>query len=228
MVNIKKIIKCVSLGLCIISASPVVTAAEQTEKLWSLITLGGNYGKIVYYIEPQLRLIYRKNEFQQFLTNTGVGYKFKPQWQIWLGQTFSADSQDSVPGSLDEYRFWQQIVWQHDLNLATFISRSRVEERKSLFFNEWAYRFRKRVLLNQPLNERYSLVINNEFFININKVNWIITDTFDQNRAYVGLERRINKIFYLGLGYMNQYLSTIIPQDNHILWLNWRIDLKDN
>lgn len=203
-----------------------VVAAQQAEKMWSSLTLSGDYGKIVYYIEPQLRLIYRDNQFQQFLTNSGMGYKVVPNWQIWFGQTFSADSQDAVAGSLDEYRLWQQIIWKHRLASVSLISRTRFEERKSLFFSDWAYRLRQRVLLNKPLTNNLSLVINDEIFFNINKASWIITNRLDQNRAYLGVEQHMTENTYLGVGYMNQYLSTPISQSNHVLWINWRIDLE--
>lgn len=202
-------------------------AVQQSEKMWSLLTLAGNYGKVVYYVEPQLRLVFRDDVFQQFLGNMGMGYQVHPDWQFWFGQTFSADSQDAVPGNLDEYRLWQQIIWKHALPSALFVSRTRFEERKSLYFPSWAYRLRQRVMLNRPLNNQLSLVIGNEIFFNVNQVDWVITDQLDQNRAYIGIERRMSENTYMGVGYMNQYLSTPIPQSNHVLCVNWRIDLEE-
>lgn len=218
------------LGIFLILANiplPVV-AVQQAEKMWSLITLSGDYGRMVYYIEPQLRLVYEDNLFQQFLANAGMGYKVVPNWQIWFGQTFSLDSQDAVAGSLDECRLWQQIIWRRRLPSLLFISRMRLEERKSLSFPDWAYRLRQRVLLNKPLTNNLSIVITNEIFFNINNASWIITDRLDQNRAYLGVEQQLSENTYLGVGYMNQYLSTPIPQSNHVLWINWRIDLEKN
>lgn len=220
---------CIKLIVLLLASTPqFATAAQQTAKMWSLLTLAGDYGKIVYSIEPQLRLIYNNNVFQQFLANSGIGYKIAPHYQIWLGQTFSADSQDAAPGSSDEYRLWQQLIWKHTLRSASVISRTRFEERKSFFFPDWAYRLRERILISKPLNENFSLVFNDEIFLNVNKVSWIITNRLDQNRAFFGLERRLTEKTYLGLGYINQYLSTPIVQFNHVLWLNWRIDLENN
>lgn len=219
-------IKIISISLLLANIPLPVVAAQQAEKMWSLLTLSGDYGKIVYYIEPQLRLINRDNPFQQFLANAGMGYKVIPNWQIWFGQTFSADSQDAVAGSFDEYRLWQQVIWKRRLPFVSLISRTRFEERKSLFFTNWAYRLRQRLLLNKPLTNHLSLVMSNEIFFNMNGASWIITDRLDQNRAYLGVEQQISEITYLGLGYMNQYLSTPIPQSNHVLWINWRIDLE--
>ena len=220
--------KLISVSLLLANIPLPVVAAQQAEKMWSLLTLSGDYGKIVYYIEPQLRLIYRNNLFQQFLTNTGMGYKVTPNWQIWFGVTFSADSQDAVAGSLDEYRLWQQIVWKRRLSSVSLLSRTRFEERKSLFFSDLAYRLRQRVLLNKPLTNNLSLVISNEMFFNVKKASWIITERLDQNRTYLGVEQHMSKNTYLGVGYMNQYLSTPTPQSSHVLWINWRIDLEES
>jgi len=202
-------------------------AAEQEKKMWSLVTLSGNYGKVLYYVEPQMRLVYRDPMFQQFLTNAGMGYKVASNWQLWFGQTISADSQDAVAGSFDEYRLWQQVVWLQRHPLLSVVSRTRFEERKSLEFSDWAYRLRQRVLFNKPLTSMFSIVISDEIFFNMNQVRWILTDRLDQNRAYVGVEQRLSEHTYLGIGYMNQYLSTPITQSNHVLWLNWRIDLEE-
>ncbi len=219
-------IKLITVSLFLANIPMTAVVAQQAEKMWSLLTLSGNYERIVYYIEPQLRLIYRDNLFQQFLANSGMGYKVVPNWQIWFGQTFSADSQDAVAGSLDEYRLWQQITWQSSLPSVSIISRTRFEERKSLFFYDWSYRLRQKLLLNKPLTNNMSVVITNEIFFNTNKASWIITDRLDQNRAYLGVEQQMSEKTYLGVGYMNQYLSTPTPQSNHVIWINWRIDLE--
>lgn len=221
-------IRLISIPLLFANIPLPVMAAQHAEKMWSLLTLSGDYGRVVYNIEPQLRLVYADNPFQQFLTNAGVGYKVTPHWQLWFGQTFSADSQDAVAGSVDEYRLWQQIIWKGRLPSASLISRTRFEERKSLFFPDWSYRLRQRILLNKPLTSNLSLVLSNEIFFNVNKTSWIITDRLDQNRAYIGVEQRMSPNTYLGAGYMNQYLSTAIPQANNVLWINWRIDLEKN
>ncbi len=188
--------------------------------------ISGRLWKDCLLLEPQLRLVYRDKSFQQFLTNAGMGYKVSSNWQIWFGQTLSADSQDAVARSLDEYRLWQQIIWTGRRSSVSFISRTRFEERKSLFFPDWAYRLRQRVLLNKPLSNNLSIVMSDEIFVSMNKPNWITTDHLDQNRAYLGVEQRMSQKTYLGVGYMNQYLSTPTAQSNHVLWINWRIDLE--
>jgi len=214
------------LGLLILISLPFGSfAIQQINKQWSLFTLSGNYKELLYTIEPQLRLFDQQHGFQQFLANAGIGYKTTPNLQIWFGQTISFDSQDAVPGSVEEYRIWQQVLYKHSFYSAQLISRTRIEERKSFFFPDWAYRFRERLLINKPIANNLSLVISDELFINMNKASWIITGRLDQNRAYLGLEQRLSPRSYLGVGYMSQYLSLPITQVDRVVVLSWRLDL---
>jgi hypothetical protein len=217
----KKIIIC----LLLLSSSSV--AMQSSDKLWSSFTLEGNYGGLVYQVEPQLRLVYDNHPFQQFLNNSGMGYQIKPAWQLWVGQTFSADSQDAVAGSLDEYRLWEQIVWNHQIDRTQIFSRTRIEERKSLFFAEWAYRIRERIAAHTAITKNISFVMSDEIFFNLNHANWITTQTLDQNRAYIGIEQALSENKFLSVGYLNQYLSTKNTQFNSVLMINFRIQLPE-
>lgn len=220
--KIAKIEYIATLFLCFCS----VGWGQQIDKMWSLFTLNGNYDEFLYNIEPQLRVAYTTQyPFQQFLTNIGGGYALSNEWQAWLGQTFSADSQDALPGSLDEYRLWEQLVWNHSMQKNQLISRTRLEERKSLYFSPIACRLRERLLFKTPLTNNMSMIISDEFFINLNSVNWIITKRFDQNRAYIGVEQQLSPTMFLSAGYMNQYLSLKIPQFNPVLVINFTVNL---
>lgn len=201
-------------------------AAQTNNKFWSSFTLTGNYGAFLYNIEPQLRLINKNNSFNQFLTNAGGGYQVAPSWQLWLGQTIGTLSQDTVIGDYEEYRIWEQIVWQQKINTVQLISRSRLEERKSFYFAEWANRFRERLLINVPLTNNFSLAASNEFFINLNQVDWITTKTWDQNRAYIGVVQQLSKSTFLNVGYMNQWIFTPILQSNKVFVINLQINLE--
>jgi hypothetical protein len=200
-------------------------AVQTNNKFWSSFTLNGNYGTFLYHIEPQLRLIDASKPFNQFLTNAGGGYQVAPSWQLWLGQTISTISQDTVAGDYEEYRFWEQAVWQHNLATLSLISRSRVEQRKSFYFAEWANRFRERLLINIPLTDNFSLVTSDEFFINLNQVSWVTTKTWDQNRAYIGLTQQLSKSTFLSVGYMNQWIFSPILQSDRVFVVNLQINL---
>lgn len=215
----------VLLFVAFLSVTSPIMAVQSTDKLWSLITLSGNYGSFLYNIEPQLRLIDQNNTFNQFLTNAGGGYQVAPAWQLWLGQTIGTLSQDAGPGDYEEYRMWEQIVWQHSFDSAKLTSRTRLEQRKSFYFSEWANRFRERMLINIPLTTKISLALSNEILVNLNQVEWITTKTLDQNRAYVGLVQKLSPSTSFGIGYMNQLIFTSIRQSDNVLVLNLQINL---
>lgn len=200
------------------------------------MTLNGNYGTFLYFVEPQLRLIEPKtsgadqtsNVFNQFLGNIAGGYEIYPEWQLWFGQTISTTAQDAVALSREEYRAWEQIMWNHKtINNIHINSRFRAEQRKSLYFPEWAFRLRERLIFNIPLKNNLSYELSNEILYNLNLVPWITTTAWDQNRFYIALVQRFSKHYAFAVGYMNQYLFRDAPlaQANNVLYLNFRYNL---
>ncbi len=200
-------------------------AVKSANKFWSLLTLTGNYGLFLYNIEPQLRLIDASRPLNQFLANSGGGFQITPAWQFWLGQTLSTVSQDAEPGDFEEYRIWEQLVWQHQFNLIRLTSRTRLEQRKSFDYSTWANRLRERMLINVPLTTNYSLAVSNEILVNLNQVPWIATKTWDQNRAYVGIVQQLSESAFLSAGYMNQWIYTPIMRSDRVFLVNLQINL---
>lgn len=72
-----------------------------------------------------------------------------------------------------------------------------------------------------PFAPDFSVVASDEFFANINKTNYGADDGFDQNRAFGGIGYNFNKNIKTELGYMNQYIRKLGPdQMDHILSVN--------
>lgn len=205
-------------------------------KFWMPVTLNGNYGSFLYFFEPQLRLIIpkasglnqRNNFFNQFLGNIAGGCEIHPEWQIWFGQTISTIAQDAISLSQEEYRSWEQIMWNHTtIKNIRINSRFRAEQRKSLNFPEWAFRIRERFIFNIPLTDKLSYELSDEILYNLNSVPWITSTAWDQNRFYIALVQQFSVHYAFALGYMNQYLFRTAPleQANNILYLNLRYNL---
>ncbi len=205
-------------------------------KFWIPVTLNGNYGAFLYFLEPQIRFIEPQtsgsdptsNIFNQFLGNIAGGYEIYPEWQLWLGQTISTTAQDAISSSREEYRAWEQIMWNHKTtNNIRINSRFRAEQRKSLDFPEWAFRLRERLIFNFPLKNNLSYELSDEILYNLNTVPWIDATAWDQNRFYIALVQRFSKHYAFALGYMNQYLFRDAPlaQANNVLYLNIRYNL---
>lgn len=203
-------------------------------KFWMPVTLNGNYGSFLYFVEPQLRLIEpdqvgsnrNKNLFNQFLGNVAGGREIYPEWQLWFGQTISTIAQDAVALSREEYRAWEQIIWNHKiLKNININSRFRAEQRKSLDFPMWAFRLRERFIINMPIKGNIAYEISDEILYNLNSVPWIATTAWDQNRFYLAIVQTFSEKYAFALGYMNQYLFRDIPQASNILYLNFRYNL---
>lgn len=208
-------------------------------KLWIPVSLNGNYGTFLYFVEPQLRLIEPKisqasestptsNIFNQFLGNIAGGYEIFPEWQIWFGQTITTTAQDARRLSREEYRSWEQIMWNHHTTNNIHInSRFRAEQRKSLDFPEWAFRIRERLIFNIPLTHNLSYELSDEILYNLNSVPWVDTTAWDQNRFYIALVQRFSIRYAFAIGYMNQYLFRDPPlaQANNVLYCNIRYNL---
>ena len=210
------------------SFTPETWAVRSINKSWSLLTLTGNYGPFLYNIEPQMRIFEQPNPFQQFLTNASGGYNVTPDWQLWLGQAVTTVSQDAIAGTVDEVRVWQQAVWNKQLLRMQFSSRTRIEERRSFGFSDWAFRFRERALLSIPLTEKIELEAADEVLLNLKHVQWLTTGTWDQNRASLAIVQQLSESCFISVGYMNQYLFIInTPQSDNVLLMNLRFNLPE-
>lgn len=208
----------------------LVSTATQSDnsfgKFWGLITYNANYQKFYYMLEPQIRLVYRNEPYEQFMLNAGGGIDIASKLQLWLGQTISNFSpynnvtEDVASNDLNEYRLWQQLLWTDIYSTGSVVFRSRLEERKSFNDTLWAARFRERGYWTIQFTNYQSLVLSDEFFINVKTVPWIVTKTFDQNRAYIGILQKMTPTTSFSISYMNQYLSRTPVEINHAVVLN--------
>jgi hypothetical protein len=194
-------------------------AAASYTKFWELATFTGQYQNWTYLIEPQLRLIHQPDVYEQTLINMGAGQTILPNLQLWLGQTYSNFSpqnniaEDISADDVNEYRIWEQLLWT--LPEKKLIFKARLEERHSLENAPWSIRFRERTYWTLPLKGSYSLLISDEWFINLNKTSWVVTKAFDQNRFFAGVLKQINTHISFSISYLNQYISRTPIEINH-------------
>ncbi len=206
---------------------PQMTFAEvlKSNEAWAVLTLMGKKDNWLSMIEPQYRVMSGDTSVNnQTLFNAGGGYQVSSQWQLWLGGTWSTTAQDTLNASHYEARTWQQTVWTDKFSANTLIMRTRLEERKSMDYEDWSYRLRERAQFNVPITAPYYLVFMDEFFINLNSVEWVTTGTIDQNRAYAGIARQFTPSILAGIGYLNQYIYTSPAQLDNVLLLNMQIN----
>ncbi|MFI5206312.1 MAG: DUF2490 domain-containing protein, partial [Candidatus Paceibacterales bacterium] len=72
---------------------------------------------------------------------------------------------------------------------------------------------------------KYAPVIADEVFINVTKPDWVTNNTFDQNRAFLGIDIPMSKKTYFEVGYLNQYeVKTNQNQVNNILYVAFNVN----
>ena len=209
----------------LLSLIPELCFSESYTKIWGLASYFGKYEQLLYMVEPQIRLVDSAGTYEQSLLNAGIGTIIKPQLQIWLGQTYTNYSDNNNVAEdvqnvvINEYRIWEQITWQRPFS-DEFASRLRLEQRHAFESSEWAVRLRERAYWTIPLNERFSLALNDEIFLNLKLVPWVSTSTFDQNRLFVGIYYKLTPNIGLNVSYMNQYIARESVEVNNGLMLN--------
>lgn len=180
-------------------------------------------------VEPQIRWVDRRPAYEQFMLNAGGGVSLNSKLQVWVGQTYSDyarrdDITDDVSDRVtEEYRNWQQVIWipiPHSVLL-----RSRLEERRSFENPRWGVRLRERLYWQTPFSNNTSLVLSDEFFINVNHVPWIRTSTLDQNRAYAGIQQKLTSTFSMNVSYMNQNIFRKRPESNPAVVVNFYVNM---
>lgn len=173
-----------------------------------------------------MRLIERNNIFDEFLLNAAVGFEMDRGLRFYFGQAITTVAQDANPLSQEEYRMWEQLIYNYETISGIKInSRFRVEERKSFNFPQWGFRMRERLIVNFPLTNNMSYELSNEILYNLNSVPWIETTSWDQNRAYVAVVQRFSDHYAFAVGYMSQYLFRRFARSDHVLYLNFRFNL---
>jgi hypothetical protein len=201
-------------------------AVESFSKLWGLYTINGRYDKLIFVVEPQLRLVNRPGVYDELLINEGLGFWANKKIQVWAGQTIvnhysSNDVVEDVSSNVTgEYRLWQQISLLDNNKLGNFLLRNRLEERHAENIASWSVRYRDRLYWTIPLTQNQSLFISDEVFINAKKTSWIKTNTFDQNRLFLGIMQNLSPTLNFTISYLNQYINRAPVEVNHGIVIN--------
>jgi hypothetical protein len=216
-------------------------------QVWGQIMANINLGNVTgnenlknwrIWAEGQGRFGMDASQFSQSIIRPGIGYALNDKVTIWAGYAWVPTSKPFANPNggknFDEHRIWQQLIYADSFSWGRFQWRSRFEQR---FFdddvpdpghNDVGYRFRQLIKFAFPLtqiHENLSFIVQDELFINMNtpQKGWI-TKGFDQNRGFVGLGWKFNKMANAEIGYMNQLVnrpwSRRPDQMQHILGVN--------
>jgi hypothetical protein len=189
----------------------------------------------------------RRNDFlkntQQNFARFGMLYFLNPNVSIGAGYGyFWTEPYGTSPAkaAFGENRYWEQIQWRTNYGKYELVNRLRLEQRNvnnpiadaNGVFKEGPSVFTNRIRMQQKLSVPFRgssihdrsvyYTLANEMMVNFGEN--VKLNTFDQNRAFVGLGYRLPRVGRLEIGYQNQYLlksdgKTVESNGSMNIWL---------
>jgi hypothetical protein len=209
-----------------VHAGPTV---NQDFRLWSPVYLTFPLSpSLLGYMEVNPRFGDDVSELDQLLLRPAIGYKLTDRLSLWQGYAWIGNYQ---PRFSEEHRVFQQLLYKRMFPFVTLLSRSRLEERIIDNADGTAVRVRTLLRGDFPLPQApdWAIVVYDEIFVNLNAVGNGPDSGLDQNRFFLGMNRRFTKQFNMDLGYQMQALNNrsagLINQINHIILLQFFINL---
>lgn len=165
-------------------------------------------------------------DFNQLLIRPSIGYNLSKNWSIWQGYAWITNY---IPSFISEQRIWQQLLYEKQFERFPKLSltnRFRTEERFIQRVSGAPFRIRNMLRLQYALdkNKKWSFVLFDEPFINLSSHNGGPQSGIDQNRLFVGVNRKFNAHVNAEAGYLMQYIN--IPNSgvdklNHNILVNF-------
>ena len=110
----------------LVGARPSV-AIDSDFQVWTPVYLTVSYAdNILGWYEVQPRFGEDASRVNQLLLRTAMGYRFAPNWSVWLGYAWTPAF---VPRFRSESRMYQQLLYLADFSIARVMSRTRFEQR---------------------------------------------------------------------------------------------------
>ena len=185
-----------------------IFAGTHDFQIWTPVYLTVNFtDKIQGWYEAQPRFGDDASQVNQLLLRTALGYTFTDHWSIWQGYAWTPDIE---PKFKTENRIYQQLLYAQQFPAIKMMSRTRLEERWIKDVSGTAVRFRTLLRGQVPLGNqgRWGLVLQDEIFFNLNSPTNGPDSGLDQNRAFVGINRSLNKHMNVDVGYQFQSINT--------------------
>lgn len=166
-------------------------------------------------LEAQNRVANNLRDQDRLLLRGALGYQLHPKWSLWQGYAWTPSFQ---PRYNSEHRLFQQVIYQHRFKRLDLANRTRLEERFIAGVGDTSYRFRTLFRGQYYLDKRrkWSIVANDELFINLNNASRVTTSGFDQNRTYLGINHAFSPHVNLDVGYQLLVLNRPAPQVNRL------------
>jgi hypothetical protein len=183
--------------------------------------------KLQTQLEINPRIQENVSDFNQLLIRPSVGYQVTKHLSLWQGYAWITNY---IPKFVSEQRLWEQILYEREFGRWGLSSRTRLEERFIQNVHGVPVRFREMLRAQYTLDKKknWAFVVYDESFINLSTHFRGPQAGVDQNRFFVGLNRKVTKYANVEGGYLMQYFNIQSPtQDiiNHNVLVNLYINL---
>jgi hypothetical protein len=231
-----------SLGLLTVLVSPSVALADpfvmQNDlQMWQIGSARFHISKRIWgYLDVQnnevnltskANLSPNKTHYSQLVVRPAIGFQVNKYMTLWQGYGWTPSFQ---PKFRNENQIWEQISLERkfeNLHNLTLSSRNRLEIRRIADAGGTSLRYRNQLRASLPLgHSRWSLVVYDEPFINLNTVGNGPRSGFNQNWLFVGLNRKITKSLSAEVGYLNNYVNnprSSTDRMNHVIMISMSI-----
>ena len=215
--------------ICILSISTnYALAVDNDLGLWAPVYLKLPINdKFKANLEINSRIQKNITHINQLFIRPSVGYQLTENLSIWQGYGWITNY---IPRFVREERIWQQILHEKEFSKFSLTNRFRLEERFIQDVNGVPLRTRYLLRGMYPIGKtkRWAFVTSDELFVNLDTHFQGPQAGLDQNRFFVGLNRKISDNVSIEGGYQMQYInshSPAIDKLNHIILVNLYINL---
>ena len=177
------------------------------------------------HLDSQIRRTHLGTDPQQILIQPGINYELNSRWIFGFGYGYMRTypyGDYPVPIEIPEHRIWEQastttpwlgVNWNHRLRIEQrYLGQpefNTLSGKQNVGSFRYENRIRYRLMTVIPFPDifdgKFYLKASDEVFLNVGRQ--VANNQFDQNRAYIGLGRRMAEHLKLELGFMEQTLQ---------------------
>lgn len=173
-------------------------------------SMNNDQGSWRLWTDVQLRFGDDASEFAQAVLRPGIGYSLKRGWSIWGGYGYIRTDPPYSSSTTNEHRIWEQAIWSGAIGQTGLQSRTRLEQRFVSSGNDVGWRVRELVKLSRPvgsatMRKAWSVIVSDEYFVNVNSTDYGAAAGSDRNRFFVGPGLAVSRPLVVEIGYLNQY-----------------------
>lgn len=200
-----------------------VTAIENDLGTWNGVSINTPITEKIhtkFYVSP--RLLDNSTDFNQLILHGLLGYKLNNHFSIWQGYAWSTTY---IPNFRREQRPYNDFIYDSTFKKFEIENRIRLEERFLQDIEGVNLRLRYKLKGSYPLDKkkRWKIVLFDEIFTNLNSHYGGPQAGLDQNRIYIGVNRKINEHFNIDTGYQLQHQHKKGPNNdilNHFILIH--------